>query len=190
MADQNIGMLIVSLESIEAALPRVSRGLEQYLWLQQNVHECDVSSDSEFQRRFDAFYRVRRAVEWRTPFFRLMEDCKANPITFSEALAAIKVATGRVEASFASKLVATLDPCKPVIDRFVISNFGLRLPIWGTPSREERIVEMYDSLCSKYNALLRDSIGTLMIEMFDQQYPNRMVSRLKKIDLILWQMRS
>jgi hypothetical protein len=165
-------------------------GLDQYLRIQRCFHECDVSSDREFQRHFDAFYRVRRTVEWRTSFLRLLEQSKAAPMSFPDALGAIYVSTNRVEASFASKLVATLDPGKPVIDKFVLSNFGLRLPASSAADREARIIKIYDSLCSKYDALLRDSIGALIIEMFDQRYPNSTVSPLKKVDLVLWQIRS
>jgi hypothetical protein len=56
-----------------------------------------------------------------------MEQSKANPITFPEALRSIKATTGRTEASSASELVATLDPSEAVIDRFAVSNFGLSL---------------------------------------------------------------
>jgi hypothetical protein len=177
-------------ESINIALTRLGRGLDQYLWIQRCVHGCDVSSDREFQRRFNAFYRVRRAVEWRIAFFRLLERSKAAPMSFPDALRALYLATNRVEASFASKLVATLDPGKPVIDRFVLANFGLRLPAAGGASREERIVQVYDSLRSNYDLLLRDPIGALIIDMFDQRYPNSPVSQLKKVDLVLWQIRS
>jgi hypothetical protein len=35
-------------------------------------------------------------------------------------LRALYIATGRVEASFASKVAASVDPGKPVIDAFVL----------------------------------------------------------------------
>ena len=35
-------------------------------------------TDRDFQRHFDAFYRVRRASEWRGAFFELMEKSKSS----------------------------------------------------------------------------------------------------------------
>ena len=190
MAQEGSLETLLSLrERIGGALARLDRGLNQYLWIQRRLQLCDVSSDLEFQRHFNAFYRVRRNVEWRTPFFRLLEQSKATPIRFPDALRAIRRGTDRLEASFASKLVATLDPGKPVIDKFVLSNFGLRLPGWGTAAREERVIEVYDSLCSQYDRLLADPIGVRILDMFDRQYPHSSVSPLKKVDLVLWQIR-
>lgn len=60
-----------------------------------------------------------RHEAWCRPYFRLLEDAKAAPISFADALRSIRERTGRLEASFASKLVHTVDPTLPVLDRFV-----------------------------------------------------------------------
>lgn len=75
-----------------------------------------VASDRAFQRVFTAFYRVWRSGDWRAALFENLERAKASPICFGDALHQLREATGRVEASFASKLVATVDPDLPVID--------------------------------------------------------------------------
>jgi hypothetical protein len=74
-----------------------------------------------------------------------MESAKVTGIEFPEALREISRRTGRIEASFSSKLVATLSPTKPVIDRFVLENFELKLPRWGLHDRESRIIESLSS---------------------------------------------
>ncbi len=66
-------MLNFSEEHIAAAPKRASVGLDRYLWLQRRVGTCDVSVDLEFEPKFDGFYRVRRALVWRTAYFSLME---------------------------------------------------------------------------------------------------------------------
>lgn len=98
-------------------------------------------------------------------------------------------ATGRIEASFASKLVATLDPSKPVIDKFVLGNFELRLPTRTVANREERTIELYQQLCLKYCGFMKGPVGTMIRKMFDEKYPNANITHLKKIDLVLWQIR-
>src|SRR5579863_9467755 len=124
-------MFAPSTVEIQKALERLADGLGRYQWLQAEVLKCNATTDREFQRRFTAFYRVRRNSEWRREFFALMEMAKSGGIEFSEALRAIHRSTGRIEASFASKMVATLDPSKPVIDKFVLRCFKLRLPKLG-----------------------------------------------------------
>ena len=174
---------------IEEALGRLDRSLRLYLWLQGRVRSCDVSADKHFQKKFVGFYRVRRGSQWLSAYFGLMESAKARGIEFAEALTEISRATGRVEASFASKLVATLDPSKPVIDKFVLKNFALRLPRRGLPDREHKMVELYGNLCEKYLELIQSSTGITIREQFDRRYPGFGLTELKKVDLVLWQIR-
>jgi len=182
-------MFAPSVLEIQKALERLADGLGRYQWLQAKVLKCNVTTDREFQRRFTAFYRVRRNSEWRREFFALMESSKSGGINFSEALQAIHRSTGRIEASFASKLVATLDPSKPVIDKFVLRCFKLRLPNWGLADREENTIELYGKLCLKYDGFMTSPDGVKIRNMFDERYPNAKIMDIKKIDLVLWQIR-
>ena|ERR1700687_1246547 len=179
-----------TLDEIQIALTRLKTALDRYIWLQHRVRLCDVSTNEEFQRCFGGFYRVRRDSHWRSLYFGLLESSKVNGIDFPEALKEISSRTGRLEASFASKLVATLDSSKPVIDKFVLKHFELRLPRWGLSDREVKTIDLYDDLCDKYIAFIQSSTGKMIRELFDSRYPRSEVSELKKIDLVLWQIRS
>jgi hypothetical protein len=182
-------MFAPSVPEIQKALERLDGGLERYQWLQAKVLKCDVTTDREFQRLFTVFYRVRRSSEWLKEFFALMEKSKNGGTNFSEALQAIHRSTHRIEASFASKLVATLDPSKPVIDKFVLRCFKLRLPNWGSEDREENTIEVYRQLRLKYDDLMTSPGGVKIRNMFDERYPNANITYIKKIDLVLWQIR-
>jgi hypothetical protein len=149
----------------------------------------DVSTNEDFQRTFNGFYRVRRSSQWRSAFFGLLESAKAKTIDFPEALKEINRRTGRVEASFASKLVATLDPSMPVVDKFVLEYFDLPLPRWGLADREFKTIGLYRDLCDRYGTFIKSPTGKLIRELFDGRYPCSEVSELKKIDLVLWQIR-
>lgn len=181
---------MLSEMEIEAAVVRIGVGLRKYLWLQTEVGRRDVSRDAVFQRRFNGFYRVRRDAEWREAYFRLMEESKAGGVHFAHALRTLHVATGRYEASFASKLVATLDPTQPVIDRFVLENFGLRLPYPYQKDREIRILQVHAELCAKYGTLLASDVGRLISQKVEERYPGTGISDLKRVDLVLWQHRA
>lgn len=183
-------MLALADDEIDAALARVPTGLEKYRWIQDRARKCDVSTDLVFQRRFKGFYRIRRNDAWCRPYFRLLEDSKRAPIAFADALRILRERTGRLEASFASKLVHTVDPTLPVLDRFVLTNMGLRLPYANAHQRERRLNELYAELRARYRALEASSLGHKIRERFDEAFPDSGVSDLKKIDLVLWQHRS
>jgi hypothetical protein len=148
--------------------------------LQSQVWLCDASTTAEFQRLFSGFYRVRRDSGWKLEYFKLMEASKLNGIDFREALKEINRRCGRVEASFASK---------PVVDKFVLGCFGMQLPRWGSQGRESKTVDLYYELCAKYDALIQSPTGKFVQKNFDLRYPDLPLTELKKVDLVLWQIR-
>lgn len=176
-------------DQLQNALTRLEDKLDKYIWLQRQIRLCDVRANQEFQRKFSGFYRVRRSTDWKEQYFGLMESSKLGGIDFPDALREINRLCGSIEASFASKLVATLDPSRPVIDKFVLEYFGMQLPRRGSEGREPKTIELYQELCDKYSTFMQSSIGKLMREAFDRRYPNSEIGELKKLDLVLWQLR-
>ena len=176
-------------DEVDRALRKVGPGLAKYCWLQAELRQRDIANDAEFQRRFNGFYRVRRNHEWRQMFFRLLERSKAGPRSFDSTLRALQKQTGHVEASFASKLVATIDPLQPVIDAVVLKNVGLRLPAATASRRLERTVELHDALSTLYSDFLGTDSGQFVVARFDATYPKVGVTNVKKPDLVLWQAR-
>lgn len=98
--------------------------------------------------------------------------------------------TGRFEASFMSKLVATIHPLKPVIDSMVLENVGLALPVASAPDRLERICAIHETLESWFHAFLATELGRFLVRSFAEHYPDGQVTEVKMLDLVLWQMRS
>jgi hypothetical protein len=174
---------------IDATLPRVACGLEQYLWLQANLHASDVSTNRHYQRRFNRFYRVRRNSEWQRSFYGLLENYKGKSVEFREILSAMQVATGRYEASFASKLLATVDPDIPIIDSIVLRNLQLRLPAASTHDRADRIQELHTELLARFKAFLATENGEYLVARFRETYPHADITEIKMLDLVLWQTR-
>ena len=145
---------------IEAALPRVAVGLKKYQWLQAQRDACDVRSNAEYRKRFNGFYRVRRGLDWQEHFFGLLEAKKGQTVPFTEVLEDLHRTTGRYEASFASKLLATIDPNMPVIDSVVLRNLNLRLPPSASKQRVARIGDIHSRLVISFNEFLRMEMGT------------------------------
>lgn len=181
--------LSLSEDAIDRAVSKIGPGLAKYLWIQEHYLHVNVSQDRNFQRRFNGFYRVRRGPEWQHAFYQLMEESKSGGISFPTALASLSDVTGRLETSFASKLAATLDPTLPVVDRFILQNFGLRLPYPYETGRQEKVRRIYTDLQDRYRSLMSSETGRLISEKVTEMYPQARLSELKKIDLVLWQNR-
>lgn len=175
---------------VARALPKVAPGLEKYRWLQAELQARDVARDREFQRRFNAFYRVRRNEAWRDAFYELFEREKSDRRPFSDVLRALYDTTGRTEASFTSKLVASVDPDLPVIDAFVLKNLGLRLPYSrGIEERLIRLTQLHDHIRSLYSDYVDSHIGRRLVATFEYAYPGSGLTPVKMLDLVLWQAR-
>lgn len=68
--------------AIQSSLVR-AWGLEGYARIQRTVRETDVSSDADFQRFYNRFYRVRRNAEWQSSYYAIMEREKATHYSLS-----------------------------------------------------------------------------------------------------------
>ncbi len=176
--------------AIDRALPLVAIGLEKYLPLQAALATTEVAHDRDFQKRFNAFYRVRRGAAWQNEFDALLQQEKSSPRPYGMVLRALYESTGRVEASFASKLAATVDPNKPVIDAVVLRNVSLRLPPPGAiEARLARVEVVYARLGQMFAEFLASDGGQYLVARFAEAYPGRPVTPVKMLDLVLWQTR-
>lgn len=101
-----------------------SMGLDKYDEIMRQVNTVDVSRDADFQRQFNGFYIVRRNADWRKIYYELFETMKTEPVTFAIIITKLFEKTGNIEASFSSKMLATLNPDKPIWDRYYKSLTG------------------------------------------------------------------
>ena len=122
-------------------------------------------------------------------FYQLLEQGKSSPVSFIDALKSLHASTGRVEASFASKLVATLDHDQPVIDSVVLRNLGLTLPASGSANRFAEIQGLHSELRELFVSYLTSDLGRELVSEFRRAYPDARVSEIKMLDLVLWQNR-
>ena len=174
---------------IDAALPAIATGLNKYLWLQANRDSSDLRSNPLYKRRFNHFYKVRRGKEWQDHFYGLLEAKKGKRVCFSEVLKALYQATNRYEASFASKLLATVEPSMPVIDSIVFRNLNLRLPASNSRDRAVRICRLHARLIAYFNEFLSMENGKYLVQSFCKTYPGIDITEINMLDLVLWQTR-
>ena len=175
---------------IKAALPLLKQGLNQYLWLQSRIIGQDpFHQDAEFRRRYNHFYRVRRGLVWQEVYYELMARSKNEGLQFHVVLDLLRQATGRCEASFASKLIATITPHAPVIDSVVLRNLGLRLPYANSSDRMARICKLHQKLGMLFGEFLDAENGKYLVGEFKTMYPDASITEIKMLDLVLWKTR-
>ena len=183
-------MIFLTKQQIDTAIPKVKVGLEKYLWLQNEVSRRNVALDREFQQKFNGFYRVRRNQEWQKEFYKLLEVNKNTNTSFINILSKLYKKTNRIEASFVSKLIATINHKMPVIDKIVFANLNLRLPPTTTKNRILIISEHYQTLNKEFLEFLKTENGRYLVKQFTKKYPKAKITKVKMLDLILWQTRS
>lgn len=162
-----------------------SLGLDRY----SEIMDGDPSSP-EFQRRFNGYYRIRRNAEWRSIYYALFTKARAENYTFEKIILSLYDATGNVEASFSSKMLATIDSSKPIWDQYVLQNLGLELTGKTQEEKIQNAIMLYDEILRWYNEYLKTEEAQQNIQEFNRWLPQySWVSDVKKIDCLLWSKR-
>ncbi len=173
-----------------ANLKQRKKDLERYAFIITACRNTDISCDETFQRQFTCFFRVRRNDDWRQIYYRLFEASKENEaVCFESILYDIYAGTGRVEASFTSKMLATLKPEMPIWDSIVLSKLGIVKPAqyWDKEKRLQKSVGIYNGIVSWYEQFDQTPEAQQFIEAFDRAFPEfSFFSRTKKIDFMIW----
>ena len=163
--------------------------IERYAWLIKNLHTVNVENTRDYQTKYNYFYKVRRDMSWRQMYYSLFEKEKNCEPSFESIICEIWKKTGRIEASFSSKMVATINPNMPIWDKYVLQNLHLKLD--GT--KEQRLnnaIVLYDKITQYYGEFLQTTEANQSVDIFDQILSEyKWITPTKKIDFILWQSR-
>jgi hypothetical protein len=183
----------LSTEQINFVLPKVKVGLNKYLDIQTRLNSLvgkPLSVDTEFRKRFNGFYRIRqKPTTWYDTFYKLLDESRGSSVGFSDILHTLHQETGRYEASFSSKLLATLNPEMPVIDSIVLAHLKVKLPYTYDLNRLEKICQLHESMQLCYATFLKTEEGSHLVRQFKHQYPYAEITEVKMLDLVLWQLR-
>ena len=187
--------LTVSLttQQIDSSLENAKIGLAKYLNIQKRLNELTgkpLKNNADFRKSFNGFYRIRqKPASWYNAFYELFDESRSQSIDFSTILRSLHKATDRYEASFASKLLATLNPQMPVIDSIVLKNLNTKLPYQSDPNRFDSICLLHEEINRCYTEYLQSTQGRYLVGQFQKAYPNVEISEVKMLDLVLWQSR-
>ncbi|QHV97298.1 hypothetical protein [Spirosoma endbachense] len=177
--------------NVESILPRLKKPVVLYRQTMDGFNSCDVSSDLKYRKNFTRFYRLRLPrTDCYDHYFELLERSKTNlDISIAGILAELQTKTGRIEASFASKLLATINPHQPVIDSIVLNRMGLRLPGYSESNRMQKVIDLYQVLQARFEDMKQDERFSGLKLNFMTAFPDCGFTDLKILDLLIWQLR-
>lgn len=166
-----------------------TKEIKKYIFLIQNLQTVNLESNRAYQKTFNGFYRVRRDTAWQQIYYAMFEEEKKRVPSFERIICEIWKRTGRIEPSFSSKMVATINPNMPVWDKYVLQNLHYKLEGTGE-LRLKNAIALYDKMIKFYINLLQTDEALRAIKIFDQALNDyAWITPTKKIDLILWQAR-
>jgi hypothetical protein len=183
-------MNYIDTETAKVTLPKIQNGLNKYLHIMNSFDSCDVSNNVEFQKSFNGFYRIRqRRPKFYKCYYDYMEQHKNTSLAFEDVVTYFYNSLNRIESSFSSKLLATVNPNMPVWDSIVLNNLELKPPAYYKTNRLQNIIELYSHIVNWYTEYLETQNSTDVLKVFDDIYPNTKLTHVKKIDLVLWSIR-
>lgn len=175
---------------INAVLTKRISDIERYVLTIKQLHKINIAFDRLYQKNYNGFYRVRRGVEWQKIYYEIFERAKIEPISFEQVITELYKKTGNIEASFASKMVATLNPNMPIWDKYVLNNLNLKLEGKSKEERLKNAINLYGAIVEWYKKFLKSNEAQLWILEFDSALSKyAWFTPTKKVDLILWSMR-
>lgn len=183
-------------QEVDTAISRML-GFEKYRTIMSMVNEVDVSEDKDgFQRLFNDYYAVRRDDTWLNGFYKYFQSIKTSDVGFDVIIDYIynHVSTKRdkthlVEASFSSKMLATINPNMPILDSKVLKNMNLSIKGNKPCEKLESAKDAYKSICARYKEYIGSPTSGCdeMVAVFDSCFPTcRDFSKCKKVDWFLW----
>ena len=161
--------------------------MEKYAFIMKEFKENNVETNKIFQKKFNGFYRVRRNENWQKVYYEIMEKGKTSNPSFEEIVRELYNKTGRVEASFSSKLIHTLNNDMPIWDKFILQNLNKQAPAYYKENKLEISIKLYDEIIAWYDNALQTEEIQETLSLFDNNFPEyTWFSHTKKLDFLLW----
>jgi len=170
----------------------IKKGVDKYLSIMQLVKILDVQKDKDFQRLFNGFYRIRqRPKKFYEFLYYYLEKNKNNNISFKQTLAFFFYKLQRLEPSFSSKILATINSNLPVWDSEVLKRLNIKIPGYNQDKKDRfnQLVIIYDNIVNWYSEFINTAQAKNIINIFDKKIGETNITNIKKIDLVFWQTR-
>jgi len=182
---------LIDINKVRGALLEKGPRINKYFEIMRIVHETNVKEDTCFRTLFNGFYKImKKKPEFYDIFYSYLEKHKSKEVKYEDILQYFYKEFGRIEKSFSSKLLATIDPNMPVWDTIVLDRLGMAAPTTTTPDKFKKTVDMYYDIVEWYEIYLTTDNAKEVIQIFDAVFPCNSATNIKKIDLVLWSIRN
>ena len=182
---------MIDIAKVEDILkrPKLKDGYEKYISIMSKIKETNIALDLQLQKEYKLFYRVaRRSITFCNEYFAILEELKNSEIDFPTIFKRVKNIKGSCEISFSSKLVHTINPNFPIWDSIVTKgHFRISAPYYQIKNKEQICCERYEQYYSEFKNYMNTQEGKILINKFDEAFPDNNITNIKKIDFILWQ---
>ena len=187
----------------------VIKGHDKYLKIMQDILDpsIDVSNNSEFQKAYSGYYFPAQVNKsFKEKFFSYMQQSRYARPSYEEVLNHLYEQSGDVHYSFASKLLHTIDPDLPILDRHVMRLLGFQLMPAKIIKKSDRKYEekkkgdaqrrinyycdVFDVVIADYRKYENEHFMKDAITRFDMRFPEyKDISYMKKIDMLIFRLR-
>lgn len=176
--------------------------IDIYAQIMNKVQTVNVSVDHNFKDTFCEYYGLNGFTDlsFQNDFFDYMERIKSNnPLpSYRDVMEQLWKRTKRVDYSFSSKLLHTLNPGSPILDRHVLRLLGFEKKDSGKPeSRIDYYSDVYETVKAEYaqitEALKNGCTSKICnaLRTLDSKYPKgSYLSTARKIDCLLFRLRN
>ena len=170
---------------------KIRTGLPKYMNIMKLAKQSkDISVDKDFQKAFKGFYLAGpMGNNWYDEFFKLFQEARDKNLSFEDVIDMFYDSTGRVELSFCSKMIHTIDPTKPIIDQYILWKFGFNTA-QSYKDNPELAKMVYEDICEQYETHMNDTAVIDVLTRFDKDFPAyKNIEKIKKLDFIFWSLR-
>ena len=174
--------------------------IDKYLKIQSYFDSGFVGENHDFRRLFSDFYRlnaVRPTQDFKNSYFKKFDLLKGTELTervFKNTLNEwylIPSSRGyhRVEFSFLSKLLHTLDINQPIYDKFVRILWDMECEVrWSPVEKIDNYYIQYQQLSDVVKIIVDQDLLADTVNILDRNKKNtHQLSMVKKIDFLFWQ---
>jgi uncharacterized membrane protein YgaE (UPF0421/DUF939 family) len=178
---------------------KIQSGVKKYTWIMKFIEKAkennnDLTKEKEFRKTFNGFYRIRQKPEqFYNKYYFLLNANLKSPLNFINILENLYSVEQRLESSFSSKLLHTINPDLPIWDSIVMEKLKLKTTFYSKEikKKKEQIITQYQNLSDFFNKFIITPEGQELINLFDDKIDTQdyNITPLKKIDFIIWQTR-
>lgn len=191
----------IKQKEILKILNNIEEDLKKYCYIQKSfLSSKNIAKDFDFQDKFSKFYKINpyRNNYWKKLYFnRFQQQRLKKQIIFINLLKGFYKQSKKVESSFISKLVHTIDPKSPIIDSIILKNLREMGNVYAVlprynlnlDKRLKKVDILYKDISISINSFLKTKKGIFLVKKFKEFYPYIKISKQKMVDFVLWKIR-